>query len=76
MASSTAGRGFGGVVSEPRDEQAVMDPRVTKTMSCGSMWISPVAPVLLAAVWISDTVMAEPGAKERVFTLVSSYFCQ
>lgn len=70
-ASSTAGRGFGGVVLVPRDEQAVMEPRVTKTMSWGSTCIKPVALVFVEAKWISETVMAEPGEKEREATLVS-----
>ena len=31
----------------------------------------PVAPVLVDAKWISETVMAEPGQKERELTLMS-----
>jgi hypothetical protein len=34
-ASATEGRGLGGVLFEPREEQAVIEPRVRKTRSCG-----------------------------------------
>jgi hypothetical protein len=47
------GRGFGGVLLEPREEQAVIEPRVMKTMSWGSTWIKPVLPVSVDAKWIS-----------------------
>jgi hypothetical protein len=70
-ASSGVGRGFGGVVFVPREEQAVIDPRVRKTRSWASTWIKPVLPSLVDAKWISETVMAEPGRNERELTLVS-----
>ena len=68
--SSTAGRGLGGVAFVPREEQDVIEPSVRKTRSWVSTWISPVLPSLVDAKWISDTVMAEPGWKERELTLV------
>jgi len=70
-ASSTVGRGLGAVLLLPEDELAVIEPRVTKTMSWGSTWTRPVAPVLVEAKWISETVMVEPGEKDREPTLVS-----
>ena len=48
-AASTAGRGFGGVVLVPMDEQAVIEPRVMKTRSGASTWIRPVLPSLVDA---------------------------
>jgi hypothetical protein len=69
-AVSTVGRGLDGVVLVPREEDAVMDPRVTKRMSWGSTWIKPVLPVSVDAKWISETVMAEPGWKDSEPTLV------
>jgi hypothetical protein len=59
------------VVLAPREDEAVMEPRVMKTMSWGSTWMRPVARVLVDARWISETVIVETGEKERVVTSVS-----
>ncbi len=72
-ASSTVGRGFGGVVLLPRDEQAVIDPSVMKTRSWASTWTKPVLPSFVDAKWISETVIALSGRKERELTFVSGH---
>ena len=66
--------GGGGEVLVPRVEEAVIEPRVMRTMSEGWTWIIPVAPAV-ETTWISETVIVETGAKETEFTFVSRICC-
>jgi hypothetical protein len=68
MAEEALVKGRGALKLVPRDDDAVMEPRVTKTISAGSTWISPV-PFLLKL--ISSTVILEDSENDRLVTLVS-----
>jgi len=51
-----------------------MEPRFMKTMSWTWMWIRPAPPAEGDVKWISETVVADPGANDREVTLVSRDF--
>jgi hypothetical protein len=69
MADEMLFNGIGESMLLPRDEEAVMEPIVTSTISPDCTWMMPVASFLLR--WISSTVMSEQSANDSRFTLVS-----